>query len=143
MCLKIIEQKYSIDKPLVVKEKGKKYKIGWKLVKPGRKKTEWEASHQYTRYPYNKWLIEDSDDEIRSDDFKYNPKGFDFYETYPMGFHICKTREDARKYKKEFSDIGFKVGSVVKVRYQDIVAIGTQFGCNVIVARKIFVERNK
>ena len=143
MCLTTITKIY--DKPKKVKSVGGPWKTGWKLV---RRYSKW--NHEKSRYDYelDQWeeglthkkrkfdtwytdtntLIIESDHELRSGGCK----------TYPAGYHICDSYEDALEYNGEYNE-----KDIYEVRYQDVIAEGTQSTedghVKTIIAKQIMV----
>jgi hypothetical protein len=96
-------------------------------------------------YKLGKWIDDASESLIDSDEenqvltgvkadgtlkFNYNNK------QYPSGFHILRTKKDARKYVAA-SELGD--WRLFKVKYKNVVAEGLDNGARVVIARSMLI----
>ena len=109
---------------------------GWKVVSPSENENEFRFPI-YNLSPfnpyYNTW-IERKENLICFPDTSIT--SWRTTNSYPAGFHIFTTKEDAENYKKSFP-----ATFVVKVKYKTILAKGIQDGLLCIVAQFLYVEK--
>jgi hypothetical protein len=112
MCLHVV------DKEAIVKEG-----IGYKgfFISHG----EINSEYQTFGFTYEKWVKDDDNSYIRTCDG----------EKYKTGFHLYKTRREARN---NYSD-----SDIRKIKFRKVVATGTQNDDRVIVAREIYILKGK
>ena len=83
----------------------------------------------HNRYQYHRWYEDDN-----TNDCIYSPN--QFMGRYPSGYHIFPAFEDAK------GGCFFRP-SIRKVKYEKVVASGTQNRTPVIVARRIYIYPKK
>ena len=106
------------------------YRIGWKAVSiaqpisPQRKSKTFHSIYNDSK-PLNKWLKCEHDLQLWTDLYPST--------SYPSGFHIFETRAGARFWS-------YGVTKVVKVRYRQVVARGTQDDFKCVITKEMYVE---
>lgn len=105
MCLDSVTKKYNNDKSTG---------YGWKVVITDNKKFNFYSFPFYKDQLFNRWLNREG-----------NPRAISLgnYNTYENGFHVFKTRKDARNYRQ---GLHFSLTKVVKVKYKEIICEGKQ-----------------
>jgi len=132
MCLHVVTEEF--DKPI------SKVNYGWKVfVNEGDGTLG--GPYYGQGYKYNRWIHDE----------RYNMLFCD-YQWYETGFHLFKTRADARLYSKELIVAGTFIR---KVKYKNVVAQGFQYfyvinsgshllqALDIIVAKSMLILRDK
>lgn len=114
---------------------------GWKVFRNDQQKppkerlafTIWD-----TRRPLRRGVWLDANDY--GDASLITMRGKDA-KTYPAGFHLYRTRCEARAWLMFMAMRYRKLFCVLPVRVKNICATGWQYGARVIVAREMLIER--
>lgn len=113
--------------------------IGWKVFRvdpdcPGRLIFEYSGQASYPAIPINRWMHAENN-IVENVLWSGTEHKYVQLFTYLSGFHILKTRAEARRWAWS-RDL-----RVRKVKYRNARIIGRQNSYNVIVADKILVPR--
>lgn len=127
MCLLTVKATHNKGEPYLEKFR-KLPKWGWKVFRKGHNEGLY-GEYYFTgiSFPNNRWV---HDPHTLAITYSYDDDGARL--TYPTGFHLFLTREDAREWKGENDTLCIR-----KVLFKDVVAIGKQDELDVIVARSI------
>ena len=120
MCLDTLDKKF-------VKPPKDQVFVGYKVMYPVKtpgKKTQWEPLFFGSALPEGAWRISRTHYDI-----------FTSYENepYPSGFHIYKTRKEARTALSTLSS----GDAIVKVEFSHVLSKGIQHGLRVLIAKRI------
>jgi len=117
-------------------------RFGWKVFKKdGNNKLHPPLMSVVKNYlPYNKWIHEKdfkplgSIKPLGSKRAKKYITTYDF--KYEVGWHICLTREDARKWKGDNNLV------IRKVKFRNPTAFGRQDGLSIVVTKEMLIIKN-
>ncbi len=107
MCLNTVTHRFIRKKKVSCKDGN--FQVGWKWVDGNLKQFHFPMQGGGPQR-YNIWLTAEEPENV------YNKQY-----SYPMGFHIFKRKKDAVAYQADSS------GLIVKVHYQDVLAIGKHY----------------
>jgi len=116
----------------VDKEPRRKWGKGYKVVVSlGGKFKPRYFDHRQLHYPLGEWIEQTDTYLIATSQFG----------AYPAGFHLFTRQEDAKDWNKLHCTTHAINGVVLATQFKNVVATGKQNGFNVVVARKIKLEK--